>query len=71
MPLCDYTEECIFFDGFMPDAPNTSSIYRTKYCEAGFKHCARYITANVLGHEKVPSDLFPHHVDKVIRILRH
>lgn len=65
MSNCDFQNQCNFFDIHMTDKPTTASIYKNLFCDLNPKTCARYLTAEKLGHDRVPADLFPHMKNRV------
>jgi len=69
MSNCDFVEHCNFFEIHMSNKPTTASIYKNLFCNLDPKICARYMTAEAVGHDKVPADLFPHMKNKVPVIL--
>jgi len=69
MNSCDFVEQCNFFDIHMANKPTTANIYKNLFCNLNPKTCARYLTAQAIGHDNVPADLFPHMKNKVNVIL--
>lgn len=69
MSNCVFVEQCTFFDIHMSNKPTTANIYKNLFCDLNPKTCARYLTAEVIGHDNVPVDLFPHMKNKVNTIL--
>ena len=73
MPVCQLTENCIFFNEHMPVKSSLLDNYRKYYCGNNFHSCSRYIVKESLGIDYVPIDLFPHQqerVDEVISLAR-
>ena len=65
MPVCQLTENCIFFNEHMPVKSSLLETYRTYYCWNNFFSCARYIVRETLGNDSVPIDLFPHQKERI------
>jgi len=43
----------------MLNRPATATLYRGMFCEYNPNKCARFLIAEELGFDKVPTDLFP------------
>ncbi len=66
---CECISKCSLFDKKLKKFPSTVNILKEQYCVSNKKLCARYRVFAVLGHEKVPKDLFPNEPGKAIRII--
>ncbi|MFX1274147.1 MAG: hypothetical protein ACFFAT_03805 [Promethearchaeota archaeon] len=74
MVECNNLKKCPFFNDKMVKMPATSVLFKAKYCNSGFKECARFVMANIVGSSEVPQDLFPNQherVNKLIFELKH
>jgi len=69
MPVCDFTENCVFFSEHMFDKSLLVNTYKTNYCWNNFSSCARYIVRKALGSDSVPLDLYPHNNDRAAKII--
>ncbi|MDA8121972.1 MAG: hypothetical protein M0Z38_05320 [Deltaproteobacteria bacterium] len=70
MADCKMLEKCIFFNDKMQNMPAVADIYKQNYCRGDFSKCARFMVAEALGKEKVPSTLFPNQVELASEIIR-
>ncbi len=70
MADCKMLEKCIFFNDKMQNMPAVADIYKQNYCRGDFSKCARFMVAEALGKEKVPSILFPNQVELASEIIR-
>jgi len=67
MSQCEKMEKCQFFNDRMADMPSMSQAMKDSFCMADKKGCARYVVSTS-GHP-VPSDLFPHMMERAMSIL--
>ncbi len=65
MPECECLPSCPFFKGEMAIEEELGKTYRSYYCHNGNLVCARYAVFRMLGAASVPSDLYPHQLDRV------
>ncbi len=70
MADCKMLEKCIFFNDKMQNMPAVADIYKQNYFRGDFSKCARFMVAEALGKEKVPSTLFPNQVELASEIIR-
>ena len=56
---CKYMEKCIFYNDKMKDKPSAVAVFKKMYCLTDSTQCARYMVAEALGRENVPTDLYP------------
>jgi hypothetical protein len=69
MPDCILLKDCLFFNEKMRGMPTTTDIYKQNYCRGDNNTCARYRVYLSLGRDKVPPDLFPNQVERVLRYI--
>jgi hypothetical protein len=69
MPECVCLPKCIFFNDKMVDMPTTTERMKQRYCLNDYNNCARYKVFSTLGKEHVPSDLYPHNVDRAMALI--
>ncbi len=69
MADCPCLPKCIFFNDKMANMPQAAEQMKTRFCKGDNSGCARYMVFAKLGREKVPTDLFPRHVDRAKEIL--
>lgn len=69
MADCPRLAKCPFFNDQMADMPSMAGIIKQRYCRTDNTHCARFMVAEALGPEAVPSDLYPSQVDRAKAIL--
>ena len=69
MADCKRTAKCLFFNDKMEKTPTTASMMKKKYCQGSFTECARYMVAEALGPDKVPTDLFPGQMDRAMAMI--
>ena len=69
MGRCELTERCIFFNDKMHDYPFAAEQMKQQYCLEDNMSCARHMVLEALGRENVPSDLFPHDVQRANRVI--
>lgn len=67
---CECLPKCPFFNDKMSNMPQTTEMYKKKFCKKDNSNCARYIVFKVLGRELVPTDLYPTSIDKAYKIIR-
>ena len=67
--LCKRYENCPFFNGFMANIPSQSEQMKQRFCLDNFTACARYIIAEKLGPQSVPTDMFPDDMHQASRTL--
>ncbi len=69
MAECVCLSKCLFFNDKMSAMPTTAERMKKRYCLGESAGCARYIVFSALGREKVPTDLFPHNVERAQALL--
>lgn len=69
MANCALTETCIFFNDKMADMPSMADMYKNRYCRIDHTSCARYRVFEVLGREKVPTDLYPNDGERATALI--
>jgi len=69
MAACEMVERCIFFNDRMRDYPFAADQMKQRYCLEDNTDCARHIVLDALGREHVPTDLFPHDVERAETIV--
>ncbi|MDC7235901.1 MAG: hypothetical protein PQJ58_21945 [Spirochaetales bacterium] len=60
MGECEFIEKCPFFNDALSGDFDAIDDMKVKYCKSNNLNCARYMVANALGKEFMPSNLFPH-----------
>jgi hypothetical protein len=72
--MCPYFNECRFMAEKLSEvnfAKNSLNMWiETSFCHGGYDKCARYMVADIMGAEKVPSELYPTRIDKATAILQ-
>ena len=69
MADCDLVKGCIFFNDKMVNYPTTAGFLKKTYCQGDRSGCARYMVFKTLGREHVPTDLFPHNIDRARQLI--
>lgn len=69
MAFCPSLEKCPFFHDRMDSRPATSEMMKKRYCHDDNSSCARWMVSSSLGKQAVPTDLFPHQVDRAKELL--
>jgi len=52
----------------MNNMPATANVMKKRYCLGDNSQCARFMVAQRLGRDKVPTDLFPNQYDKAKKL---
>jgi hypothetical protein len=69
MADCDCLQGCIFFNDKMAEIPVTAERLKARYCKGDNTECARHMIAVAKGKSVVPTDLFPHDIERAKKIL--
>ena len=69
MADCELLKGCLFFNDKMSEVSGMGSIYKKEYCLGDNANCARYMVAEKLGREKVPTTLYPNMFDKANQMI--
>ena len=64
MVECECLARCPFFNDKMANMPATTEMYKRKYCRGDNSQCGRYVVFKALGRERVPTDLYPHELER-------
>ena len=59
MADCELIKGCSFFNDELGNKPDSVEELKEKYCKTNNLNCARYMVANAIGKENMPSDLSP------------
>jgi hypothetical protein len=70
MAECECLAGCVFYNDKMVDKPATTDMLKKRYCLGSNKECARFMVRQVLGKDKVPSNLFPNQRDKATSLIQ-
>lgn len=65
---CPFLKTCIFFQDKMNNMSATANVMKKRYCLGDNSQCARFMVAQRLGRDKVPTDLFPNQYDKAKKL---
>ena len=67
---CEYYDECSFFNQpSMQQLKGLSGLFRVRYCDEDFSHCARLRIAETYGPLAVPEDMRPNDHPQADRVL--
>lgn len=69
MNICEFTENCPFFNEKLGALPGLADMLRQQYCLLVKTRCARYRITQALGREHVPLDLYPNDAERADAIL--
>lgn len=69
MGECEFIAGCPFFNGQLAGDPEKIETLKEKYCRTNNLNCARYMVANALGKEKMPTELFPDQKDRAYLVI--
>jgi len=69
MADCELLKGCLFFNDKMSIESGMGAIYKKNYCQSDNSKCARYMVAQQLGREKVPTNLYPNMIDRAKKII--
>lgn len=69
MAECSCLAACPFFNDKMPIESAIGKMYKTNYCLADNKKCARYMVFKKFGKGSVPLNLYPNMVDRANKII--
>jgi len=70
MTPCKFMNSCPFFKKTITSGSTLEKMYKEQYCHEEYTMCARYKIAEMLGHEKVPSNLYPNMFDQAEALIR-
>jgi hypothetical protein len=66
---CENLAACPFFNDKMSEMPVTAAILKRRLCKTDNSKCARYLVAQAVGKNFVPSNLYPHRLELVEEII--
>jgi hypothetical protein len=67
---CKYRKTCAFFNNALENMPTIATMIKRRYCDGDYENCARYMVATRLGADRVPTSLYPTHVDDAEALLQ-
>ena len=67
MTQCEFLGSCNFFNEQSTDMPYTREHIKKMYCNGvNFTECAIHMIARIYGEDKVPKNLYPNDVNKLL-----
>ena len=70
MIKCPLLDGCCFFNDICENMPAPCEYLKDNYCKKDHSQCARYQVYQNTNGEGVPSDLFPHDMDRIEIIIK-
>jgi hypothetical protein len=64
MAECEVLKTCPFFNDKMQGAGDATESYKARYCKGDFAQCARHTVYSKFGRAAVPSNLYPHELER-------
>lgn len=69
MGECEFIQRCPFFNDKLDNKPVEVDELKDKYCKNNNLNCARYMVANALGGDRMPSNLYPHEKERAYQVI--
>lgn len=69
MAECEFITKCPFFNDELGNKPESVDEMKESYCRSNNLNCSRYMVANAVGKEHMPSNLYPHEKQRAYLVI--